>query len=72
MCLKAECGEEAVQRLTMLITPDGEWLSPDTPDFLAALGDPAPDYDSVAFAVKNLGFIKFQIIERSEIGRAHV
>ena len=56
-----------MQRLTMLITPDGEWVSPDTPEFLAALGDPDPDYDSVAFAVKNLGFIKFQVIERSII-----
>jgi hypothetical protein len=56
-----------VHRLTMLITPDGEWLSPETPEFAAALGDPDPDYDSVAFAVKNLGFIKFQVIERSII-----
>lgn len=56
-----------MHRLTMLITPDGEWLSPDTPEFAAALGDPDPDYDSVAFAVKNLGFIKFQMIERSII-----
>jgi hypothetical protein len=56
-----------MQRLTMLITPDGEWVSPDTPEFFAALGDPEPDYDSAAFAVKNLGFIKFQMIERSII-----
>ncbi len=54
-----------VQRLLMMVSPDGEWLSPDTPDFLAAVGDPAPDYDAVAFAVKNLGFIKFLLIERS-------
>lgn len=56
-----------MQRLTMLITPDGEWVSPDTPEFFAALGDSEPDYDSAAFAVKNLGFIKFQMIERSVI-----
>jgi len=56
-----------VQNLTMLITQEGEWLSPDTPEFFAALGDPDPDYDSVGFAVKNLGFIRFQMIERSII-----
>lgn len=56
-----------MQGLTMLVTPDGEWLSPDSPEFLAAVGDPEPDYDAVGFAVKNLGFIKFQIIERSII-----
>jgi hypothetical protein len=49
----------------MLVTPDGEWVSPNTPEFFVALGDPNPDYDAVAFAVKNLGFIKFQVIERS-------
>jgi len=54
-----------VQRLTLLITPDGEWLPPDSAEFRAALGDPAPDYDGIAFAVKNLGFIKFEIIEKS-------
>jgi hypothetical protein len=49
----------------MLATPDGEWLLPDTPEFLAALGDPEPDYDSTAFAVKNLGFVKFQVFGQS-------
>jgi len=49
----------------MLVTGDGEWLLPDTPEFLAALGDPDPDYDSVSFAVKNLGFIKFTIFGQS-------
>ncbi|HVH76740.1 MAG TPA: hypothetical protein VM755_17630 [Stellaceae bacterium] len=32
-------------------------------DFFEALGDPAPDYDGSLFAVKNLGFIKFQIFD---------
>ena len=54
-----------MKRLTMLVTPDGKWVFPKTADFFAALGDPAPDYDAVAFAVKNLGFIKFQVIEQS-------
>jgi hypothetical protein len=49
----------------MLVTADGEWLLPDSPEFFEALGDPDPDYDAVAFAVKNLGFIKFQIIEHT-------
>ena len=54
-----------MKHFMMLVTPDGEWVSPGSPDFLAALGDPNPDYDAVAFAVANLGFIKFQVIERS-------
>ena len=36
-------------------------------NFSRRLGDPTPDYDAIAFAVKNLGFIKFQIIEQSII-----
>src|SRR6266702_2956279 len=49
----------------MLVTPDAQWVLPDTPEFLEALGDPDPDYDSIAFAVKNLGFIRYQVLERS-------
>jgi hypothetical protein len=56
-----------VQRLTMLVTPEGQWVFPNTAEFHAALGDPNPDYDAVGFAVKNLGFIKFDIIEKSII-----
>jgi hypothetical protein len=56
-----------VQHFTMLVTPDGEWVLPDAPEFFAALGDSNPDYDAVAFAVKNLGFIKFQVIQHSII-----
>jgi hypothetical protein len=54
-----------VKQFTILVTPDGQWVLPDTPEFFAALGDPNPDYDAVAFAVKNLGFIRFQVIEHS-------
>jgi hypothetical protein len=54
-----------VKQLTILITPEGQWVLPDTPEFFAALGDPNPDYDAIGFAVKNLGFIKFQVIEQS-------
>jgi len=56
-----------VKRLTMMVTPDGQWVIEDSPDFLVALGDANPDYDSTAFAVKNLGFVKFQILDNSII-----
>ena len=51
----------------MLVTPDGQWVLEDSPEFLAALGDPNPDYDAASFAVKNLGFVKFQILDNSVI-----
>ena len=54
-----------MQRLTMLVTPDAQWVLPDAPEFFEALGDPEPDYDAIQFAVTNLGFIKFQVVERS-------
>jgi hypothetical protein len=54
-----------VKRLTTLVTPEGQWVFPGSSEFLEALGDPDPDYDAEAFAVKNLGFIKFSMIERS-------
>jgi hypothetical protein len=56
-----------VKRLTMLVTPDGRWVMEDSPEFLAALGDLKPDYDGASFAVKNLGFVKFQILDQSVI-----
>lgn len=54
---------ESAKRLTILISPEGEWLFPDSPEFLAILGDPSPDYDAVGYAVRNLGFIRFEIID---------
>src|SRR5271167_3373453 len=54
-----------VKRLTMLVTSDGRWVIEDSAEFLAALGDPDPDYDAALFAVKNLGFIRFQILDSS-------
>jgi len=54
-----------VKHFMMLVTPDGDWVSPESQDFLIALGDPEPDYDAVTFAVTNLGFIKFQVIQDS-------
>jgi hypothetical protein len=49
---------------TMLVTPDGRWVSSGTADFVAALGDATPDQEPVAFAVNELGFIRFQIIQQ--------
>ena len=52
---------------TILATPGGHWVSPDSAEFSALLGDPDPDYDAVAFAVRNLGYIKFQSLGDSVI-----
>jgi hypothetical protein len=54
-----------VKRLSMLVTSEGQWLLEDSTEFRAELGDPNPDYDATMFAVKNLGFIKFQILDGS-------
>lgn len=56
-----------MKRLTMLVTPDAQWVLEDSAEFRVALGDPDPDYDAAAFAVKNLGFIKFQVLDQSVI-----
>lgn len=48
----------------MLVTAEGKWVLPDSDEFHAALGDPEPDYDAVGFAVRNLGFVKFQVLDR--------
>ncbi|HTV89892.1 MAG TPA: hypothetical protein VME41_12835 [Stellaceae bacterium] len=56
-----------MKHLTMLITPDGDWVFPDSAEFFAALADAKPDYDAVSYAVRNQGFVKFQIIENSII-----
>jgi len=56
-----------VNRLTMLVSAEGTWMLEDSAEFLSALGDSEPDYDAAEFAVKNLGFIKFQILDNSII-----
>jgi hypothetical protein len=48
----------------MLITADGQSVLANSDAFRAALGDPDPDYDAVGFAVRNLGFIKVQVLDR--------
>jgi hypothetical protein len=62
-----EAVETVVQGVTMLVTADGNWVFEDSPEFLAALGDPDPDYDATQFAVKNFGFIKFEMLGKSVI-----
>ena len=54
-----------MQNLVMLATSEGQWVSPGTAEFFAALGDSDPDHDSLSFAVKNLGFIKFEVLDQS-------
>lgn len=56
-----------MKHLTLLISPDGRWVVEDSAEFLEALGDAHPDYDASAYAVKNLGFVKFQILDQSVI-----
>lgn len=53
-----------MNHLTMLVTAEGKWVLPASEEFFAALGDPVPDYDAVGFAVRNLGFIKFDVLDR--------
>lgn len=54
--------EDQVERVTLLVSPEGEWMLPGSAELLRALGDLDPDYDAVGFAVRNLGFIKFQVL----------
>ena len=56
-----------MEHLTILASPEGRWVLPGTSEFFAALGDPDPDYDAVSFAVRNLGFIKFEVIRQSVV-----
>ena len=51
--------------LSMLVTAEGDWVVEGSPQFLAALDDPDPDYDAALFAVKNLGFIRFQALDET-------
>jgi hypothetical protein len=51
-----------VEATTLLVTPEGQWVCEDSAEFFGALGDPEPDYDAAAYAVKNLGFIRFQVL----------
>ena len=48
---------------TALISPEGTWLPASGSALHQALGYPAPDFDAPGFAVRNLGYIKFEMIE---------
>jgi hypothetical protein len=52
----------AVKPMTMLVTSDGQWLSEGGAELAAMLGDADPDYDAAGFAIRNLGFIRFQML----------
>ena len=51
-----------MQNETFLVSPEGRWLPEGSQEFLREVGDLDPDYDAAMFAVKNLGFIKVEII----------
>lgn len=53
---------ELMQNETFLVSPEGRWLPEGSREFLREVGDLDPDYDAEMFAVKNLGFIKVEII----------
>jgi hypothetical protein len=53
---------EVMQNETFLVSPEGRWLPEGSQEFLREVGDLDPDYDAAMFAVKNLGFIKVEII----------
>jgi hypothetical protein len=47
----------------MLVNPQGRWMVEDSDEFRAELGDPDPNYDAPLFAVKNLGFLRFEVLQ---------
>ena len=48
--------------MTMLVSSDGQWLPEGGAELAAVLDDADPDYDAAGFAVRNLGYIRFQIL----------
>lgn len=52
-----------MDQLVLLATPSGKWVLPASDEFFGALGETNPDYDGPAFAVRNLGFIKLQVLD---------
>ena len=47
----------------MLVTSDGRRVLPEDDAFFVTLRDLAPGQEAVGFAVRNLGFIKFQALD---------
>lgn len=56
-----------MNQLVLMATPNGKWVLPASDEFLGALGDPNPDYDGPGFAIRNLGFIKLQMLDHTLI-----
>lgn len=54
-----------MNHLVLMATPAGKWVLPSSEEFFGALGDPDPDYDSVSFAVRNLGFVKLGVLDHT-------
>ena len=55
-------GSKAMQITTSMLSPEGEWLA-DGPALAAANGCTDADFNVAAFAVRNLGYIRFEAIE---------
>ncbi len=51
--------------MTMLVSSDGQWLPEGGAELAAVLDDADPDYDAAGYAVRNLGYIRFQILGNS-------
>jgi len=51
-----------MQDEVFLVSPEGRWLPEGSLEFLTELGEVDPDYDATMFAVKNLGFIKVELV----------
>jgi hypothetical protein len=56
-----------VKQSTSFVTSDGQWVHEGSDNFFAALGDRSPDYDAGLFAIKNLGFMRFQTFADSVV-----
>jgi hypothetical protein len=53
-----------VNEATMLVTSDGKHILPESDKFFIRLRDLAPGHDAADFAVRRLGFIKLQLLDR--------
>ena len=51
------------QQSTVLVSSDGKRALPEDDGFFVTLRDLAPGDDATGFAVRNLGFIKFQVVD---------
>ena len=51
-----------MQVTTSILSPEGEWLA-DGAALAAAIGCRDADFDVVGFAVRNLGYLRFEIVE---------